>query len=132
MRKTIRLATKVKYLNTFERKHTPHATHTPNTEWIQTTGKQPRLLRNSGFAFLPDPLSYGPCRPFRLSDYVAYKSARRTGPCLRFSDIENPKRASPKRVNKKNTPENAKQLPPTRKSSRSSRSTGEPGHNNCN
>ena len=33
---------------------------------------------------------YGPCRPSRLNDYVAYKLARRTGPSLRFSDIENP------------------------------------------
>ena len=33
---------------------------------------------------------YGPCTPSRLSDYVAYKSARRTRPCLHFVDIENP------------------------------------------
>ena len=64
-------------------------TYTPHTAWVQTKGKQSRLLRNSGFAFVPNPLIYGPCCPSTLSDYVAYKSARRTGPCLRFLDIEN-------------------------------------------
>ena len=48
------------------------------------------LLGNSGTAFVPNPLIYGPCRASRLSDYVAYKSAWRTGPCLRFLDIESP------------------------------------------
>ena len=52
--------------------------------------KQPRLLRKSGVAFVPNPLTYGPCRPSRLSDDVAYKSARISGPCLRFLDIEDP------------------------------------------
>ena len=47
-------------------------TYTPQTAWVQTFGKQPRLLRNSDAAFVPNPLIYGPCRPSRLSDYVAY------------------------------------------------------------
>ena len=64
-------------------------TYTPHTAWVQTFGKQPRLLRNSGTAFAPNPLIYGPFIPSGLSDYVAYKSARRTGSCLRFFDIEN-------------------------------------------
>ena len=76
-----------KYKTTDERK----LTYTPHTVWVQTKGKQPRLLRNKGFAFfVPIPLIYGPCRPSTLSDYVAYESARKTGPCLRFLDIENP------------------------------------------
>ena len=65
-------------------------TSTPHTAWVQTFGKQPRLLRNSDAAFVPNPLIYGPRRPSRLSDYVGYKSARRSRPSLRFLDIENP------------------------------------------
>ena len=93
-RKTIRIATKVKNPKTFEQRYKTVdgkiLTYTPHTAWVQTFGKQPRLLRNSGAAFVPSPLIYGPCRPSRFSDYVAYKSARRSGPCLRFLDIENP------------------------------------------
>ena len=93
-RKTIRIATKVKDPRTFEQKYKTIdgkiLTYTTHTAWVQTFGKQPRLLRNSGVAFVPNPLIYGPCRPSRLSFYVAYKSARRSGPCLRFLDIENP------------------------------------------
>ena len=93
-RKTIRLATKVKNPKTFEQKYKTIdgkiLTYTPHTAWVQSFGKQPRLLRNSGAAFVPNPVIYGPCRPSRLSYYVAYKSARRTGPCLRFLDINDP------------------------------------------
>ena len=93
-RKTIRLATKVKNSKTLEQKFKSIEgnilTYTPHTAWVQTFGKQPRLMRNSGTAFVPNPVIYGPCRRSRLSDYVAYKSARRTGPCLRFLDIKNP------------------------------------------
>ena len=46
--------------------------------------KQPRLIRNIEFALDPNPIINGLCRPSRLSDYVAYNSARRSGPCLRF------------------------------------------------
>ena len=45
---------------------------------------------NSGVAFFPNPLIYGPCRPLRLGDYVAYKSARRSRPCLCFLEVEQP------------------------------------------
>ena len=93
-RKTIIKATKVKDPRTFEQKYKTIdgkiLTYTPHTAWVQTFGKHPRLLRNSGAAFVPNPLIYGPCRPSGLSDYVAYKPARRSGPCLRFLDIENP------------------------------------------
>ena len=58
---------------------------------MHSFGKQPRLLRNSGVAFVSNPLINGPCRPSRLSHYVEYKSARRSGPGLRFLDIEDPK-----------------------------------------
>ena len=93
-RKTTIIATKVKDPRTFEQKYKTIdgkiLTYTPHTAWVQTFGKQPRLLRISGAAFVPNPLIHGPCRPSRLSYYVAYKSARRSEPFLRFLDIENP------------------------------------------
>ena len=85
VRKTIRVATKVKDPETFAQKY-----KTTDGTWVQSFGKQPRLLRNCGVAFVPNPLIYGPCRPSRFSDYVAYKSARISRPCLRFLDIEDP------------------------------------------
>ena len=76
-RKTVRLATKVKDTKTFEqkkkRKDGRISTYTPHIAWVQTKGKQPCLLSNSGFTFVPNPKIYGPCRPSWLSDYVAYK-----------------------------------------------------------
>ena len=62
----------------------------PPTAWVPTKGKQPRLLRNSGLAFVPNPPKHGPCRPSRRKEYVVYKPARRTGPCLLFLNIEQP------------------------------------------
>ena len=62
--------------------------YTPHPVWVQTFGKQPRLFRNRGVAFVITLLLYGPHRPFRLCDYVAYKPARRFGIFLRFLDIE--------------------------------------------
>ena len=93
-RKTIKIATKVKNPKTFEQKYKTidgkFLTYTPHTTWVQIFGKQSRLLRKSGAAFVPHPLLSGPCRPSRLNDYVAYKSAQRSGPRLRFLEIENP------------------------------------------
>ena len=87
-RKTIRLATKVKGPKIFEQKYKTIEgkifTYTLHNAWIQSLGKQPRLLRKKGTSFVPNPLLYGPCRPSRLSDYVAYKSARRTAPAYVF------------------------------------------------
>ena len=74
-RKTIRIATKVKNPKTFEQRYKTVdgkiLTYTPHTAWVQTFGKQPRLLRNSGTAFVPNPLIYGPCRPSRPVDLLA-------------------------------------------------------------
>ena len=39
---------------------------------------------------MSSPLIYERCRSSRISNYVAYKSAKRTGPVLRFLDIEEP------------------------------------------
>ena len=90
--KTISFATKVKDPKTFEQKYKTIdgkiLTYTPHSAWVQTKGKQPQLLRN--FASVPNPLINGSCCLSTLSDYMAYKSARRTGPGLRFLDIENP------------------------------------------
>ena len=65
-RKTIRIAMKVKSPKTFEQKcktvDGKILTYTPHTAWVQTFGKQPRFSRNSGAAFVPNPLIYGPCR----------------------------------------------------------------------
>ena len=95
-RKAIKLATKVKDPKTFEQKYKTVdeklLTYTPNTAWVQKSSKQPRLLRHSGFAFMPNTLIYGPCRPVRLNDYVAYKPARGTGPCLCIVILNSPRR----------------------------------------
>ena len=57
-RKLIRLATKVKNPKTFEQKYKTIdgkiLNYTPHTAWVQNFGKQPRLLRNSGTAFVPN------------------------------------------------------------------------------
>ena len=74
-RKIIRVATKVQDPKTFQQKYKTIEgkilPNTPHTACAQDFGKQPRLLRNSGFAFVPNPLIYGPFRPSRLSDYEA-------------------------------------------------------------
>ena len=58
--KTIGLATKFKDPKRFEQKYKTIdgkiLTFIPHTAWVQTFGKQPRLLRNSGAAFVPRPL----------------------------------------------------------------------------
>ena len=57
-RKTIRQAIKTKDPKTFQQKYKTIdgrlLTHIPHTAWAQTKGKKPRLLRNSGFAFVPN------------------------------------------------------------------------------
>ena len=73
--KTVGIATKVKDPKTFEQAYKTIdgriLIYTPHTAWVQTKVKQPRLLRNSGFAFVPNPKGYAPCRPSQLSNYVA-------------------------------------------------------------
>ena len=58
--KTIRIATKVKDSKRFEQKKTINGkilTYTPHTAWVQAFGEQPRLLRNIGAAFAPNPFN---------------------------------------------------------------------------
>ena len=54
--------------------------YSPHTAWIREDGKQPRVVRHDGVAFIPDPRVYGKCRPAALKDYVAYKHLPRAKP----------------------------------------------------
>ena len=47
--------------------------YSPHTAWMREDGKQPRVIRHDGLAFVPDPRVYGKCRPAALKDFVAYK-----------------------------------------------------------
>ena len=47
--------------------------YSPHTAWVREDGKQPRVIRHDGLAFVPDPRVYGKCRPAVLKDFVAYK-----------------------------------------------------------
>ena len=47
--------------------------YSPHTSWVREDGKQPRVIRHDGLAFVPDPRVYGKCRPAQLKDFVAYK-----------------------------------------------------------
>ena len=54
--------------------------YSPHTAWIREDGKQPRVIRHDGLAFIPDPRVYGKCRPAALKDFVAYKHLPRAKP----------------------------------------------------
>ena len=60
--------------------------YSPHTAWVREDGKQPRVIRHDGLAFVPDPRVYGKCRPTQLKDFVAYKHLPRAKP--RISDKE--------------------------------------------
>ena len=79
VKRKLRIVTKVTDPKTFEQnykqKHGKIVPYTTHTARVQTRSKQPRLLRNSGFAFVPSPQIYGSCRASRLSDNIAYKFA---------------------------------------------------------
>ena len=47
--------------------------YSPHTAWIREDGKQPRVIRHDGLAFIPDPRVYGKFRPAALKAFVAYK-----------------------------------------------------------
>ena len=47
--------------------------YSPHTVWVREDGKQPRVIRHDGLAFVPDPRVYGKCRPAQLKDFLAYK-----------------------------------------------------------
>ena len=54
--------------------------YSPHTAWVREDGKQPRVIRHDGLAFVPDPRVYGKCRPAALKDFVAYKHLPRAKP----------------------------------------------------
>ena len=54
--------------------------YSPHTAWIREDGKQPRVIRHDGLAFIPHPRVYGRCRPAALKDFVAYKHLPRAKP----------------------------------------------------
>ena len=54
--------------------------YSPHTAWIREDGKQPRVVRHDGLAFIPDPRLYGKSRPAALNDFVAYKHLPRANP----------------------------------------------------
>ena len=58
----------------------PIMNYSPHTAWIREDGKQPRVIRHDGLAFIPDPRVYGKCRPAALKDFVAYKHLPRAKP----------------------------------------------------
>ena len=78
--KMVRIAQKVMESKQFQQIYKTQErkilSYTPLAVGIQTIGKQPRLLRNLGFAFVPNPKMYGNCRPTQLNDLVAYKFVR--------------------------------------------------------
>ena len=45
--------------------------YSPYTAWVREDGKQPRVIRHDGLAFVLDPRIYGKCRPAQLKDFVA-------------------------------------------------------------
>ena len=54
--------------------------YSPHTAWIREDGKQARVVRHDGLAFIPDPRVYGKCRPAAQKDFVAYKHLPRAKP----------------------------------------------------
>ena len=48
--------------------------------WIWEDGKQPRVNKRDGLAFVPFPRVYEKCRPTQLKDSVAYKPLSREKP----------------------------------------------------
>ena len=58
----------------------PIINYFPHTAWIREDGKQPRVIRHDGLAFIPDPRVYGKNRPAALKDFVAYKHLPRAKP----------------------------------------------------
>ena len=61
--------------------------YSPHTAWVREDGKQPRVIRHDGLAFVPDPRVYGKCRPAQLKDFVAYKHLPRAKSRILDKDI---------------------------------------------
>ena len=52
----------------------------PHNAWVCEAGKQARVIRHDGLAFVPDPRVYGKCRPAALKNFVSYKHLPRAKP----------------------------------------------------
>ena len=72
---------------------------------MREDGKQPRVIRHDGLAFMPDPRVYGKCRPAALKDFVAYKHLPRAKPRVL---AKSPKLERAKQINKQDKQEQSK------------------------
>ena len=87
--------------------------YSPHTAWVREDGKQPRVIRHDGLAFVPDPRVYGKCRPAALKDFVAYKHLPRAKPRVL---AKNPKLERAKQINKQDKQEQSKSQTSPKKS----------------
>ena len=62
--------------------------YSSHTAWVREDGKQPRVIRHDGLAFVPDPRIYGKCRPAQLKNYVAYKHLPRAKPRISAAGVD--------------------------------------------
>ena len=76
--------------------------YSPHTAWVREDGKQPRVIRHDGIAFVPDPRVYGKCRPAALRDFVAYNHLPRAKPRV---SVKSPKQDKPKQATNQMVPE---------------------------
>ena len=65
--------------------------YSPHTAWVREDGKQPRVIRHDGLAFVPDPRVYGKLRSAQLKDFVAYKHLPRAKPCVSAARVDSTK-----------------------------------------
>ena len=93
--------------------------YSPHTAWVREDGKQPRVIRHDGLAFVPDPRVYGKCRPAALKYFVAYKHLPRAKPRVL---AKSPKLERAKQINKQEKQEQSKSQTSPKKSQTSPRS----------
>ena len=78
--------------------------YSPHTAWIREDGKQARVVRHDGLAFIPDPRVYGKCRPAALKDFVAYKHLPRAKPRVSGEKTTKPLPATQGTISPKRSP----------------------------
>ena len=79
--------------------------YSPHTAWVREDGKQSRVIRHDGLAFVPDPRVYGKCRPAALKDFVAYKHLHRAKPRVL---AKSPKLERARQINKQGVQDTGK------------------------
>ena len=62
--------------------------YSTHTAWVREDGKQPRVIKHDGLAFVPVPRIYGKCRPAQLKNYVAYKHLPRAKPRISAAEVD--------------------------------------------